>query len=82
MNSISANVTGTETSVKSRCSLFSHNAPTVKLNPVYSAEIAGCDYSRTVGDGYEEDYSSNYKPFNLRHIFNHDEFAVHGLALT
>lgn len=72
VNSISANVTGTETSVKSRCSLFSHNAPTVKLNPVYSAEIAGCDYSRTVGDGYEEDYSSNYN-VQSQAYFNHDE---------
>ena len=72
VNSISANVTGTETSVKSRCSLFSHNAPTVKLNPVYSAEIAGCDYSRTVGNGYEEDYSSNYN-VQSQAYFNHDE---------
>lgn len=72
VNSISANVTGTETSVKSRCRPFSHNAPTVKLNPVYSAEIAGCDYSRTVGDGYEEDYSSNYN-VQSQAYFNHDE---------
>lgn len=72
VNSISANVTGTETSVKSRCRLFSHNAPTVKLNPVYSAEIAGCDYSRIVGEGYEEDYSSNYN-VQSQAYFNHDE---------
>lgn len=72
VNSISANVTGTETSVKSRCRLFSHNAPTVKLNPVYSAEIAGYDYSRIVGEGYEEDYSSNYN-VQSQAYFNHDE---------
>lgn len=72
VNSISANVTGTETSVKSRCSLLSHNAPTVKLNPVYSAEIAGCDYSRTVGNGYEEDYSRSYN-VQSQAYFNHDE---------
>lgn len=72
VNSISANVTGTETSVKSRCRLFLHNAPTVKLNPVYSAEIAGCDYSRIVGEGYEEDYSSNYN-VQSQAYFNHDE---------
>ena len=72
VNSISENVTGTETSVKSRCRLFSHNAPTVKLNPVYSAEIAGCDYSRIVGEGYEEDYSSNYN-VQSQAYFNHDE---------
>lgn len=72
VNSISANVTGTETSVKSRCRLFSHNAPTVKLNPVYSAEIAGCDYSRIVGEGYEEDYSRSYN-VQSQAYFNHDE---------
>lgn len=72
VNSISVNVTGTETSVESNCSYFSHKAPTVKLNPIYSAEIAGCDYSRTVGDGYEEDYSSNYN-VQSQAYFNHDE---------
>lgn len=72
VNSISVNVTGTETSVESKCGIFSHKAPTVKLNPIYSAEIAGCDYSRTVGDGYEEDYSSNYN-VQSQAYFNHDE---------
>lgn len=72
VNSISANVTGTETSVKSRCSLFLHNAPTVKLNPVYSAEIAGCDYSSIFGDGYEEHYSRSYN-VQSQAYFNHDE---------
>lgn len=74
VNSISVNVTGTETSVESNCGFRSHKAPTVKLNPVYSAEIAGCDYSRTVGDGYEEDYSSNYN-VQSQAYFNHDEVS-------
>lgn len=72
VNSISANVTGTETSVKSNCGISRHKAPTVKLNPVYSAEIAGCDYSRIVGDGYEEDYSISYS-VQSQAYFNHDE---------
>ena len=72
VNSISANVTGTETSVKSNCGISRHKAPTVKLNPVYSAEIAGCDYSRIVGDGYEEDYSISYS-VESQAYFNHDE---------
>lgn len=66
------NVTGTETSVESNCGISSHKAPTVKLNPVYSAEIAGCDYSRIVGDGYEEDYSISYN-VQSQAYFNHDE---------
>lgn len=74
VNSVSVNVTGTETSVESNCGFSSHKAPTVKLNPVYSAEIAGCDYSRTVGDGYEEDYSSNYN-VQSQAYFNHDEVS-------
>lgn len=74
VNSVSVNVTGTETSVESNCGISSHKAPTVKLNPVYSAEIAGCDYSRTVGDGYEEDYSSNYN-VQSQAYFNHDEVS-------
>lgn len=74
VNSVSANVTGTEPSVESNCVPGSHKAPTVKLNPVYSAEIAGCDYSRTVGDGYEEDYSSNYN-VQSQAYFNHDEVS-------
>ena len=72
VNSVSVNVTGTETSVESNCGFSSHKAPTVKLNPVYSAEIAGCDYSRTVGDGYEEDYSISYN-VQSQAYFNHDE---------
>ena len=74
VNSVSVNVTGTETSVESNCGISSHKAPTVKLNPVYSAEIAGCDYSRTVGDGYEEDYSSSYN-VQSQAYFNHDEVS-------
>lgn len=74
VNSVSVNVTGTETSVESNCRPFSHKAPTVKLNPVYSAEIAGCDYSETVGDGYTEDYDSNYN-VQSQAYFNHDEVS-------
>ena len=72
VNSVSVNVTGTETLVESNCGFSSHKAPTVKLNPVYSAEIAGCDYSRIVGDGYEEDYSISYN-VQSQAYFNHDE---------
>lgn len=72
VSSVSVNVTGTETSVKSNCDWRKHRAPTVKLNPVYSAEIAGCDYSKTVGDGYTEDYDSNYT-VQSQAYFNHDE---------
>lgn len=81
VNSVSANVTGTETSVTSNCGYFSHDAPTVKLNPIYSAEIAGCDYSRIVGKGFEYDYSTSYN-VQSRHISTMMRFAVHGLALT
>lgn len=72
VNSVSANVTGTETSVTSNCGYFSHDAPTVKLNPIYSAEIAGCDYSRIVGKGFEDDYSTSYN-VQSQAYFNHDE---------
>lgn len=72
VDSVSANVTGTETSVESKCRWNSHKAPAVKLNPVYSAEIAGCDYSRTVGSGYENDYSTSYS-VESQAYFNHDE---------
>lgn len=72
VNSVSVNVTGTETSVESNCGISSHRAPTVKLNPVYSAEIAGCDYSRTVGEGFESNYSINYN-VQSQAYFNHDE---------
>lgn len=72
VDSVSANVTGTETSVESKCGWNSHKAPAVKLNPVYSAEIAGCDYSRTVGSGYENDYSTSYS-VESQAYFNHDE---------
>lgn len=72
VNSVSVNVTGTETSVTSNCGYFSHYAPTVKLNPVYSAEIAGCDYSSIFGDGYEEHYSRSYN-VQSQAYFNHDE---------
>lgn len=74
VNSVSANVTGTETSVKSNCGLGSHKAPTVKLNPVYSAEIAGCDYSSIVGDGREKNYSYSYN-VQSQAYFNHDEVS-------
>lgn len=74
VNSVSVNVTGTETSVESNCTLFSHNAPTVKLNPVYSAEIAGCDYSSTVGEGYTEDYSRKHN-IQSQAYFNHDKVS-------
>lgn len=74
VNSVSANVTGTETSVTSNCGILSHEAPTVKLNPIYSAEIAGCDYSRIVGKGFEDDYSTSYN-VQSQAYFNHDEVS-------
>lgn len=75
VNNISlVDVTRVSTDITSNCGFGTHSAPTIKLKPEYTTKIEGCDYSKTKGNGYENDYGISYTvSAPSQSFFNHDE---------
>lgn len=75
VNNISlVDVTGASPDITSNCSFGTHSTPTIKLKPEYTTKIEGCDYSKTKGNGYENDYGISYTvSASSQSFFNHDE---------
>ncbi len=75
VNAVSATVTSVNVNIKSNCKSFGrHYVPTITASPSYTAAISGCDYTSTVGDGYEEDYATDYTVQSPAY-FNHDKIS-------